>query len=75
MSQLSATSATVPRLVQEAEQGLALVEQVRLSRMHRHLLLLIDGKRSFAELARLTGRKPNELQQALNDLSRLGVIY
>ena len=72
---LSATHADVPHPVQTVEQGLALIERAGLSRTHRHLLLLIDGRRNSVELSRLTGRKLNELQKALNDLARLGIIY
>jgi hypothetical protein len=71
----SITRTDVPRLARPVEQGLALVEQAGLSRTYRHLLLLIDGKRSSAELARLTGRKPDDLQLVLNVLARLGIIY
>jgi len=71
----STTYTDVPRLAQSVEQGIALIERARLSRTYRHLLLLIDGKRSSAELARLTGRKPDALQQALNVLARLGIIH
>ena len=71
---LSATHADVPHLTHTVEQGLALIERTGLSRIHRHLLLLIDGKRSSAELARLIGRRLDDVQKALNDLSRLGII-
>ena len=73
--QLSATHADVPRPVQTVEQGLALIERAGLSRTHRHLLLLIDGKRNSAELSRLTGRKLDDLHKALSDLARLGIIH
>ena len=72
---LPATHADVPRLVQTIEEGLALIERAGLPRTYRHLLLLIDGKRNSIELSRLTGRNLNDLQKALNDLARLGIIY
>ncbi|HCI78767.1 MAG TPA: hypothetical protein DHW02_03670 [Ktedonobacter sp.] len=72
---LSATHADVPRPTQTLEQGLALIERAGLSRTHRHLLLLIDGKRNSTDLSRLTGRNLNDLHKALNDLVRLGIIY
>lgn len=50
------------------------IEQNRLSRSHRQLFLLIDGKRSVQELARLAGKNQQELQALLRDLERIGVI-
>ncbi len=46
----------------------------RLPRVHRRLLLLINGQRSVSQLARLMARNIDELQELLNDLERSGFI-
>jgi hypothetical protein len=46
-----------------------------LSRTHRHLLLLVDGRRTIAELVRITGRKPEEVQQLLLELEIIDVLH
>ncbi len=46
----------------------------RLPRVHRRLLLLINGQRSVSQLARLMARNIDELQELLNDLERSGLI-
>jgi len=46
----------------------------RLPRVHRRLLLLIDGQRSVRQLAPLMARNIDELQELLNDLERSGFI-
>jgi len=43
------------------------------SRIHRRLLLLIDGRRSINELAALIGRTQNETSTLLADLWRAGL--
>ncbi len=45
-----------------------------LSRTHRRLFLLIDGRRSIGELATLIMRAPNETEALLADLERAGFI-
>jgi len=45
-----------------------------LSRAHRRLFLLIDGKRSIDELAPLIGRTPDEVSELLRDLEHASVI-
>jgi hypothetical protein len=47
---------------------------VRLPRVNRRLLLLVDGKRNVGELARLMARSLDELQELLNELERSGFI-
>lgn len=56
------------------EKGFQLLERVGLTRAHRHLFLLVDGQRSIAELVRLTGRLPEDVQRLLHDLEDIGVI-
>jgi len=57
-----------------AEKGFQLLERAGLTRSHRHLFLLVDGQRPIAELVRLTGRPPEEVQRLLHDLEDIGVI-
>ena len=45
-----------------------------LSRVHRQLLLLIDGQRSLAELMRLTGKSANEVDLLLRELAQADLI-
>jgi|GEM_PF-494398 len=63
-----------PRRVEPGEATLRLLEQAGLSRLHRHLFQLADGQRSRAELVRLIGHRPDEVQRLLDDLERIGVI-
>jgi len=49
-------------------------ETVRLARMQRRLLLLVNGQRSISELARLTMRSPEETMALLSELWRGGFI-
>lgn len=63
-----------PRPTRSLEAGMRLIEQLGLSRTHRHIFLLIDGKRSIKELIRLTGHEPRGALKLLRDLERAGVI-
>ncbi|TMD45306.1 MAG: MarR family transcriptional regulator [Chloroflexi bacterium] len=51
-----------------------MIDQIGLSRAHRHLFLLIDGYRGIQELVRLMGREQDEVQRLLNDLELAGLI-
>lgn len=64
----------VPYRMKQDSDILVLMQRARLSRLHRHVLLLIDGKRTVAELAALTGRGIDELLLMLDDLERAGLI-
>lgn len=46
----------------------------RLTRQQRHLLMLIDGQRNLAELARLIARTPDDVQVILDELENAGLI-
>lgn len=56
------------------EEAMHRIEQIGLSRTHRRLFLLLDGKRELMELARLMGRNDDEVRQLLSDLERAGII-
>jgi hypothetical protein len=63
-----------PRRTKSIEEGLALLEQRGFSRTYRRLLLLIDGRRSIAELGRLVGHSEEEVARQLDELERAGFI-
>jgi Domain of unknown function (DUF4388) len=49
-------------------------QRLGFSRAHRQLFLLIDGRRSTQELARLIGRRHQEVLAILADLESTGLI-
>ena len=65
---------SMPYLTRPITEALHILERAKLSRLHRRLLLLIDGQRTPAELERLLGRTQYEVQQLLHDLIVLGLI-
>lgn len=71
----NAAKSGVPRRTKSVDEALLVLGYNGLSRMHRRLLLLIDGQRSPADLVRLTGRRIEEITEQLNDLERVGVIH
>lgn len=66
--------ASVPLLLQPLPVALQRIDQVGLSRAHRQLVLLIDGKRSLENLAHGMGRTMSNIQELLRDLTRSGFI-
>lgn len=65
---------TAPLRTRQIEEGMRLIEQMGLSRAHRRLFLLIDGRRTFQELARLMSLEPAEAHRLSKDLERAGVV-
>lgn len=65
----------IPYAILPLQEVLHLIDQHRLSRSHRQLFLLIDGRRSLVELMHLTRKSAEEIQTLLRDLERLGAIY
>jgi Domain of unknown function (DUF4388) len=63
-----------PYRTRHIEEGMRLIEQMGLSRTHRRLFLLIDGRRPVKELIRLMTHDPGEVFRLLQDLERAGVI-
>ncbi len=53
---------------------LRILERKGFSRLHRRLILLIDGRRSIADLAILISRNPDETRTLLADLWQAGLI-
>jgi hypothetical protein len=66
---------STPYRSRQLDEGLFLITHLGLSRSHRHIFLLIDGHRTAAELASLTGRRPEDLQMLLSDLEKAAVIH
>jgi DNA-binding IclR family transcriptional regulator len=64
----------IPHRLQEGPAALQHIEQMKLSRTHRRLFLLIDGKRPAPDLAHLMGKAPEEVYRLLYDLERAGLI-
>lgn len=63
-----------PRRSQAGEAMISHLESASIQRIHRRLLLLINGQRNLTELARLMTRSPDEVQTLLDDLERAGLI-
>ncbi len=66
--------AVVPVRLRAGEEALQQSGNIVLSRIHRHLLLLIDGRRERSDLARLMGRSLAEVQELLSNLEQNGFI-
>lgn len=71
---ISAHMTVIPYTTQPLDEALRSIEQNRLSRVHKHLFLLVDGHRSVTELVRLFGKNQDEVNGLLRDLVRIGVI-
>jgi Domain of unknown function (DUF4388) len=67
-------ASVAPYPTQQHDMALRLIEQQGLSRVHRQLFYLIDGRRSIVDLVRLTGKRGSELYKLLGDLERAHVI-
>lgn len=65
---------TIPYRTRHIEEGMRLIEHMGLSRTHRRLFLLIDGRRTLKELVRLMAHEPAEVLRFLQELERAGVI-
>jgi hypothetical protein len=72
--QKSEGQSTLPYRLQRGEESIRYPERLPLSRLHRRLLILVDGQRRLDDLVRLMVRSPNEVQELLNDLVRGGFI-
>ena len=70
----SAPPENIPYRSRYVENMIPDFQRLGLSRAHRQLFLLIDGKRTPQELARLVGRHPQEISSLLLDLERIGLI-
>jgi hypothetical protein len=67
-------TSSIPLLIQPLPVALQRIEQMGLSRAHRQLALLIDGKRSIEDLAHGMGRSINNVWEVLQELKRIRLI-
>lgn len=70
----STPQVAVPYRTRQLDDALRILEYKGLSRVHKHLFLLIDGQRSILELVRLLKRNENEVAVLLRDLERASTI-
>jgi hypothetical protein len=70
----SYTSSPVPFRLRTAEESLKYIASSGLTRTHRHLFLLIDGRHSVNDLIQILGRRPEEVYTLLSELERAGLI-
>jgi len=64
----------IPYTTAELMEATARIQQAGLSRTHRRLYLLIDGKRSAIELVPLLGKSAEEVRNMLHDLEWLDIV-
>ncbi|HET8911416.1 MAG TPA: DUF4388 domain-containing protein [Ktedonobacteraceae bacterium] len=64
----------IPYSTRPLDYGLHLIETRGLTRAHKRLFLLINGKRSIQDIARLLKRDPKEIYELLYDLERTEII-
>jgi hypothetical protein len=67
-------SGRVPYRIESNEKALQWLKAARHSRLHRHVFLLVDGRRSVDDLVRLTGHGRDEVISCLRDLKKLRII-
>lgn len=70
---LSPTPAAPYRL-REAQEVLGYFDRLGLTRAHRQLFLLINGRYPIPELMRLSGHRANDFERLLADLERVGLV-
>jgi hypothetical protein len=70
----SASRHIFPVRLPQGEETLQYLDSTQIPRLHRRLLLLVNGQRSTTELARLMGRSPAEVRVLLDDLEHAGLI-
>lgn len=72
--QRRAAHSSFPRRSPAGEAALAHPESAHIQRIHRRLLLLVNGRRYVSELARLLALNPEEVQTLLDTLEQEGLI-
>ncbi len=65
----------IPQQAYPPQEALRFLDSQGLTRTHRHLLLLIDGHRSIAELIRVINRPESEVIHLLRDLENATIIH
>jgi hypothetical protein len=64
----------IPVMIVRLDVALRTLESSGLTRLHRQMLLLTDGKRSIGELMRITQRDRDDVYRLLRDLEKIRVI-
>jgi hypothetical protein len=64
----------IPVRSQAGDAALLHPDSTGLQRVHRRLLLVINGQRNCDDLARLMSRNPDEVQALLDSLEQAGFI-
>ena len=72
--QVDTPASVAPYPTQQLDAALHMIEQRGLSRVHKQLFYLVDGRRSIVDLVRLTGKRGSEIYKLLGDLERAYVI-
>lgn len=73
-AQRAGSSLSIPQRKAPGDQALRILERAGLSRLHRHLFLLVDGRRTTTELVRLMGKNYEDVYRLLLDLEQIGII-
>jgi len=63
-----------PQRIREVTEVLPYFDRLGLTRMHRQLFLLIDGRRTVPDFILLMGHRIEEVNTLLSDLIRAGLI-
>ena len=71
---IGSTYEAVPHRSTTLEHGLQVIDGKSLSRVHRHLFLLVDGQREVIEFMRLLKLNEFEALEALYDLQDVGIV-
>jgi Domain of unknown function (DUF4388) len=71
---IEAPASAAPYPLQPLEAALRLIEQHGLSRVHRQLFCLVDGRRTIVEMVRLMRKRESEIYRLLGDLEHAHVI-
>ena len=64
----------VPYRSKPLEYGLEQIEEKGLSRIHRHVFLLLNGERGIEDIKRLLKVDEYELQALIYDLQQMGIV-
>jgi hypothetical protein len=71
---VQAPIARAPIRLQSGSAALAVLDRFKFSRLHRHVFLLLDGKRTSRDLVRLTGHPLDDVERLIADLERIGLV-
>jgi hypothetical protein len=67
-------ASAAPYPTKHLDAALRLIEQHGLSRVHRQLFYLVDGRRTIVDLVRLMRKSESEIYRLLGDLERAFII-